>query len=165
MNWLTLLGPIFNTFIERVFPDKEKQDEARIAMQQALNQAEATMLQAKSNVITTEINKAGFASNWRAYLMLACVALIVNNWIVIPLLAACGLQIVPTAIPPELWTLVTVGLGGYLGKETLSTYSANKYGPTWDDAKYFNVVKRMFPNGMTQEQVDILNQAKKEASQ
>ncbi len=171
MGAFLALLPIFSTLIERLFPDKEKQDEAKIAMQNALNEANAEMYkaqaiqtQAQSDVVTAEINSTSWAAkNWRPWLMLVCISIVANNWIIIPLLTAVHLPIIPTPIPPELWTLVTVGLGGYIGKETISNYSENKY--KWNDQKYFDVLKKIFPKGMTQEQVDIINEAKKEASE
>lgn len=171
LSILSLLSPIFGTLVDRLFPDKVKADEAKLAIQQELNkaaaiqaQAEAQQIQAQSEVIKAEVNSDSWAAkNWRPYMMLVCVAIVANNWILSPLLNAVGLHIIPTPIPPELWTLVTVGLGGYIGKETISKYSENKY--KFNDDRYFQVVKKLFPNGMTQQQVDILNEAKEEAQQ
>lgn len=169
MNFLSLI-PIFSTLIDRLFPDKAKADEAKIAMQEEMNKAAAAQAEAnakqvvaQSEVIKTEMATTNWAGNWRAYMMVVCTAIVANNWILIPLLSAFHLPVIATPIPPELWTLVTVGLGGYIGKETISNYSANKY--SFNDKKYFDVVKRLFPQGMSQQQVDILNEAKNEAQQ
>ncbi len=172
MNFITLLAPIFGTLIERLFPDKAKQDEAKIAMQQALNEAqiEADKAQAirdtaKAGIITAEINAGGWASNWRAYLMMVCIAIVGYNWIVVSLLNAFlthwGAPIHAVDVPTELWTLITIGLGGYIGKETMTNYTQAKYGPV-NDAKFFDVLRaKVFKSGMTQEQVAALEEALK----
>lgn len=165
MPWLTALIPIFSTLIQRIIPDKAEQDKAMLEMQQALNEAQAKMTDAQKDVITTEMNQKSIASNWRAYLMMICIAIVGYNWIVVSLLNAflkpLGFPIDAVAVPPELWTLVTVGLGGYLGRETISTYSANKYG-TIDDKKFYDILRqKVFTNGLTEQQVKDINAALK----
>lgn len=163
--WLTALIPVLSTLIQRIFPDKAEQDKALLEMQQALNEAQAKMVDAQKNVITTEMNQKSFASNWRAYLMMICIAIVGYNWIVVSLLNAflrpLGFPIDAVAVPPELWTLVTVGLGGYLGRETISTYSANKYGNV-DDKKFYDILRqKVFTNGLSDQQVKDINAALK----
>ena len=173
MNFLSIasiFSPIFNTLIERLFPDPEKKQEAELAMQQAMNAAQAeadkayaAQIEAQRDVIVAEANSQSWAArNWRPYLMMMCIAIVGYNWIAVGFLNAilyfAHTQITAMPIPPELWTLVTVGLGGYIGKETISTYSENKY--KFNEDKYFSVLRKLFPNGMSQSQVDILNQAK-----
>ncbi len=142
-----LLGPIFADLIKRVFPDPEKQAEAQIELQKLLGaaqveayKADAVAMEAKKEVITTEMNTGGWAGQWRAYIMLVCAAMLVNSWILTPLLNAfltpLGVPIVPVPIPVEAWTFITVGLGGYLTKETMKTYSDGKV----DKAKAENTV-------------------------
>lgn len=172
MNFLTLLLPVFNTLIDKIFTSKSDRDQAMLEMQRALNEAnqelykaQAVENEAKKEIITTEISQGSWASNWRAYLMMVCISIVAYNWIIVSLfnavLSPLGCPIMAVPVPPELWTLVTVGLGGYIGKETISTYSHNKYGPT-NDKKFFDVLRsKIFKSGMTQEQVDALEQALK----
>lgn len=164
MGFLALL-PIFTTLIERLFPDKEKQDAAKLAMQQALNSAQAAQDAAKKDIITAEINSGSWASNWRAYLMMVCISIVGYNWIVVSLLnavlAPLGTPITAVPVPPELWTLVTVGLGGYIGKETMTNYTQAKYGDV-NDKKFFDVLRaKIFKSGMSQDQVEALEEALK----
>lgn len=177
MGSLLLLMPIFQTLIDRIFPDKEKAAQASIEMQKALNEAQAEMYkaqavqdEAKKDIITTEMN-IGWAGNWRAYLMMVCISIVAYNWIVVSLLnaflAPLGVPITAVAVPPELWTLVTVGLGGYIGKETMQTYTTGKVEKarienTPNDKKFYDIIRsKVFTSGMTQEQVDALQDALK----
>lgn len=166
--WALLL-PIFSTLIGKIFPDPEKAAEAQLAMQKALNEAQAEEYkaqaiqdEAKKDIIVTEMGTS-WAGNWRAYLMLCCISIIGYNWVVVSLLnaflAPLHMPITAVPVPTELWTLVTVGLGGYIGKETMQSYSENKYGPT-NDKKFFDVLRaKVFKSGMSQEQVSALEEA------
>lgn len=177
-----LLSPMFSDLIKRIFPDPEKQAEAEARMQELLLNAqveadkmETTRIESQKDVITTEIN-SGWAGNWRAYIMLACTAMLVNSWIITPLLNAfltpLGCPIIPVPIPPEAWTFITVGLGGYLGKETMATYSNGKVEKAKaentpaiidEDALAKALRKNLFPQGMTQPQWDAILKSTKDS--
>lgn len=172
-----LLSPIFRDLIKRIFPDPEKQAKAQIELQKLLSEAqaeaykaEAVENEAKKEIIITEI-QSNWAGQWRAYLMMICIAIVGYNWIIVSLLNAflspLGCPITPVPVPPELWTLVTVGLGGYIGKETMQTYSNNKLeqvkvtAQSNDEAFFDKLRKTLFKQGLTQEQVQVFNEALK----
>ena len=168
MNFLTLL-PIFNTLIDRLFPDKEKAAAAQLEMQKVLNeaialqaQADAAKIESQSKVIVAEANSQSYAArNWRPHLMYCLMATYPVNWVLFPILRACGVDIPALPIPSEYWTVLSIGLGGYIGVEGIKTYSNAKF----NDKKYFDTVKTEFPEGMTQKQVDTFNRAVKEAQE
>jgi len=133
----TLLLPVFSTLIDKIFPDPKQAADAQLALTKVLNEAQAEAFkaqaiqdQAKKDIIVAEITKQSFASNWRAYLMIMCSAIVGYNWVIVSLLNAfltpLGTPIVPIPVPAELWTLLTIGLGGYIGKETMQTYTQAK---------------------------------------
>lgn len=158
MNFLALL-PIFSSLIDRIFPDKAKQDEAKIELQKALNEAAAQEIQAKKEIITAEISQGGWASQWRAYLMLSCSLMIVCNWLLVPLLNALlawtGFHMQALAIPTEAWTLMSIGLGGYVGERTVEKYSANKY--QGSNKALFDAVRKIKGAPLTQDDVENIN--------
>lgn len=169
MNFLTLLLPLFSNIIEKIFPDPVKAAEAQAEMRKLINEAqiEASKAEAikdtnKKEIITAEINQGGTGS-WRANLMMICIYIVGFDWIVAPtlnaFLAPLGYPIMALPVPTELWTLVTVGLGGYLGKESISNYTANKYAAPNDKAFFDKLRKDIFIHGMTDKQVDSLNEA------
>lgn len=158
MNFLALL-PIFSTLIDRIFPDKEKQDAAKLELQKVLNEAAAQEIQAKKDIITTEITQGGWASQWRAYLMLSCSLMIVCDWMLIPLLNAlfawAGFHMEALVIPSEAWTLMTIGLGGYVGERSIEKYSANKY--QGNNKALFDAVRSIKGAPLSQNDVDAIN--------
>lgn len=167
MNFLSLL-PIFNTLVERLFPDKEKAAEAAIELQKVLAQAQAQQdtanaakMDAQSKVIVAEATSTSYAArNWRPHLMYCLMLTYPVNYVLFPVLRAFGIEIPPLPIPTEYWTVLSIGLGGYIGVDGIKTYSNAKF----NNDKYFDVLrKKLFKNGLSQEQVDVLNEAVEEA--
>lgn len=169
MNFLSLI-PLFSTLIDRIFPDKEKADEAKILMQKEINAAaaaqaesEAKIIESKSKVIVSEASSLSYAArNWRPHLMYSIMLIVVYEWIMSPLLRAFGLDVQVVPVPPEMWTLLTVGVGGYIGKDMADNYTKAKFN---DQKFYAELRKRLFTQGMTQEQVDAIEAAKREAQE
>ena len=167
MNFALLL-PILGNLIDRIFPDKEKADQAKVEMQQQINEAnaelyraEAAKMESKSKVVVAEANSTSYAArNWRPHLMYCLMATYPVNWILFPILRAFGLDIPALPIPSEYWTVLSIGLGGYIGVDGIKTYSQAKF----NSARFFSVLReRLFTSGLTQEQVDEINRALEEA--
>jgi hypothetical protein len=167
MNFLALL-PIFSTLIERIFPDKEKQAQANIELQKVLveaqaqqAQADAAKLESQSKVIVAEANSQSYAArNWRPHLMYCLMATYPVNWILFPILRAFGVDIPALPIPSEYWTVLSIGLGGYIGVDGIRTYSQAKF----NNSRFFDTLRaKIFTQGMTQEQVDAINDALRES--
>ena len=76
---------------------------------------ESKLTEAKSNIIIAEAQGASWMQrNWRPTLMLTIVAIVANNYIVYPYLALLGLPAMPLELPEELFTLMQIGVGGYI---------------------------------------------------
>ena len=63
----------------------------------------------QSNIIMTEMNGNWMQRSWRPILMFICIIIIAWNYMIVPV---AGLP--PMVLPKELWTLLTVGTGGYI---------------------------------------------------
>jgi hypothetical protein len=78
-----------------------------------------TMVNAQRDVIVAEAQAGGISAKWRPYTMLAFVALIICHYALFPMIAVMFPAAVPVfaamTLPPELWTLLQVGIGGYVG--------------------------------------------------
>lgn len=158
MNFLALI-PIFSTLIDRLFPDKEKADAAKLELQKAMNDAYAKEMEAKSKVIVAEAESQSYsARNWRPHLMYMLMCTVSYSIIISPLLKAFGLDIPTYNIPNEAWTLLTVGLGGYIGKDMVTSYTTAKF----NDKKFFDTLRGTL-GGIDQNTVDNLNKALEEA--
>lgn len=82
------------------------------AVQTALT-FEIEQVKAQSAIIVAEA-KSGFLSrSWRPILMLSLTAILVNNFLVYPYLSGEGAVMLDFA--PEFWTMLQVGIGGYIG--------------------------------------------------
>lgn len=77
----------------------------------AVQQASVVVAEAKSD--------SWLAANWRPLTMLTFVAIIVWNYIVVGTIGAFWPQIHVVAIPPDMWELLKLGIGGYIGARTL----------------------------------------------
>lgn len=174
-----LLSPLFMNIINKIFPDPVKASEAQAEMQRLLIEAQqeaykadAAAMEAKKEVIVTEMNQGGWASQWRSYVMIMCTAMIGFNWMIAPLLnsvlSLLGMTIVTTVIPSEVWTVLSIGLGGYLTKETMNVYAQGKVDkaraenpPPFIDEKAFAdaLRKTIFKDGMTEAQWKALQKA------
>jgi hypothetical protein len=176
MNFLTLI-PFFKDILFRIIPDKKEAADAVQKMQDSMNALEVERLKAqqventaKKDIITTEMNTNTWFSDWRAKLMTMCTLMIGFNWIIVPILNSLlyfiGTSITPRDIPSEAWLLLNVGLGGYIGEKTMATYQQGKVDKAKaenppNDKAFFDTMGRLFPNGMSQQQVDLMNNALK----
>jgi len=72
-------------------------------------------LEAKKSIIVAEATGHSWLQrNWRPITMLTFVYIIAHNFIFAPLF---GLKALP--IPPDMWALLKLGIGGYIGGRSL----------------------------------------------
>mgnify|MGYP003131171022 CR=1 FL=1 len=116
-----VLGPILGDVVKRVLPgDKDKAQEIERELQMQLMLNSATVEKAAADIILAEAKSEHWVTScWRPCLMLTITAIVAWNFLVAPLielgvLLATSNQIPLTIdLPGELWTLLTVGVGGY----------------------------------------------------
>jgi hypothetical protein len=95
--------------IDRLFPDKEKADQAKIQLISMVQNGELQELAARTGVIQAEANSEHWlAATWRPITMLVFVGLITARWFG---WAAPNLS---EAEYLKLWDIVEFGLGGYV---------------------------------------------------
>lgn len=95
--------------IDRLWPDPEKRDQARLALMELAQKGELQELVARAEIVKTEAaSEHWLAANWRPILMLTFGALIVARWFG---WAAPNLS---EAEYLKLWSIVELGLGGYV---------------------------------------------------
>jgi hypothetical protein len=51
--------------------------------------------------------------------MLVCIAIILNNYVIVPWLMVFTTKVAILAMPDKLWTLMIIGVGGYVGGRTV----------------------------------------------
>lgn len=106
---------IGSKLIDKFFPDPAKAAEQKLNLFQMQQKGELAEMTAAMEVITTEAKSEHFlVAAWRPITMLVFVAIIANNYILAPYLDAMfgsGLQL---ELPPDMWDLLKIGLGGYV---------------------------------------------------
>jgi len=98
-----------------------------IELETMVSQLQIKQQELQSNVIVAEIKGESWAQrNWRPILMLCCVAVVANNYLFLPYLALFGVQGAVLTLPDHLWSLMSIGVGGYIAGR-----SAEKIIETW----------------------------------
>ena len=105
---ITMLAPLISDIVKEAIPDPDKKMDAenkvRLALLENAKQIEAS---ASSIVLAEAKSESWIASSWRPILMMNITAIVSVNFLVF---TGTKLSI---PLPPELWTLLTVGVGGY----------------------------------------------------
>lgn len=115
MSILNFIGGIFEP-AAKLIDDLHTSEEERLQVKQALFVAQAdlfnkavdyekSLVEAKAKIITAEAQGASWMQrSWRPVTMLTFLALVVLD----------ALGILPNRLAPEAWTLLQLGLGGYV---------------------------------------------------
>lgn len=113
-----VLPSIFKT-VDKAVADKDLAEKLKSDLQLALLDASNTELEQKAKVVVAEAQgKSTIQRTWRPITMLVFVAILANNFILVPYVAAFGADVPLLEIPPGMWGLLTVGIGGYVGGRT-----------------------------------------------
>tara|TARA_R100000664_G_scaffold34032_1_gene53566 strand:- start:11090 stop:11506 length:417 start_codon:yes stop_codon:yes gene_type:complete len=119
---LPVLGPIVKDVIGRVLPaDKNKAQEIERELNMAMMQNTAAIEEAAASVVIAEAkSEHKITATWRPILMLTITAIVAWNFLLAPLAElavtlSTGNQIpLSIPLPDELWTLLSIGVGGYV---------------------------------------------------
>ena len=111
---ITMLAPLIGDIVKEAIPDPDKKMDAenkvRLALLENAKQIEAS---ASSIVLAEAKSESWIASSWRPILMMNITAIVSVNFLVFPLVEVFTGTKLSILLPPELWTLLTVGVGGY----------------------------------------------------
>lgn len=76
----------------------------------------------KTQILETELKGSDPQRNWRPHLMYTIMFILLWLVVIVPLMGAFGLDIqvdeALKSVPPQIWTLLTVGSGGYIAGRT-----------------------------------------------
>jgi hypothetical protein len=119
----TLIGGILKPvvgIIDKKVKDKDLAEQLKTSIYTQILDNEAELGKAAANVIMAEAqSESAAARNWRPHLMYLIMFLLVFNGMVIPLANVFWSVQIPVleawlAIPEQMWTLLQIGLGGYI---------------------------------------------------
>jgi hypothetical protein len=109
-----MLAPLIGDIVKEAIPDPDKKMDAenkvRLALLENAKQIEAS---ASSIVLAEAKSESWIASSWRPILMMNITAIVSVNFLIFPLIEVFTGTKLSILLPPELWTLLTVGVGGY----------------------------------------------------
>ena len=125
-----LIFGVAGKLIDKFFPNKEEALKRKAELAVMEMNGELKEMEQAVKIITAEANSDSFiAKNWRPVTMLVFVAIIANNYILYPYISLFWQDAPMLEIPPDMWGLLKLGLGGYvLGR------SAEKATTIWKSA-------------------------------
>lgn len=116
--------------VDKFFTSDEERASAKLKLLEMEQNGELQQLATSANVVTAEAESEHFlTANWRPITMLVFVAIIGNNYLLYPYLSLFWSAAPALEIPPDMWGLLKLGLGGYVvsrGAEKV-TKEAMKY--------------------------------------
>ena len=115
ISLISALAPIVGDIVKEAIPDPDKKAEAenkvRLALLENTKQIEAS---ASAILLAEAKSESWIASSWRPILMLNITAIVSVNYLIFPLIEVATGNKMMIPLPEELWTLLTVGVGGYV---------------------------------------------------
>lgn len=128
---ITSLLPVVGNVLDRVLPDTVEKDKIKAELQAQMLQHSSEIEKAAASVVVAEAKgESWLQRNWRPVTMMSFVVIIVNNYIAVPWLQTLGMPAVSLDIPPDMWSLLQIGIGGYIVSR-----GAEKGIKTWKDNK------------------------------
>ena len=129
MSILGILGtvfPIVDKAIDRLIPDKNEQERMKQEIRLEVMKMDAAEQKAAADIVLAEAqSEHKWTAMWRPllmyWLMLAMTLCIVAGLAGRADLIRAGLE----AIPPDMWTLIQWGMGGYIGIRGAEKVSKN----------------------------------------
>ena len=108
------VGGIVGKFVK----DKDLETKLSAELSSELNDIFLKELEAQKEIIKAEVGAGGVATTWRPHLMYLFMFIIAFNAIAVPIAFVFGIQLpvldAMNAIPDQMWTLITVAMGGYI---------------------------------------------------
>lgn len=115
---------IVDDFVEDKDQANRLKAEIRKQIEAQAHKERQALIQEQGKIVTAEAQGESAAQrNWRPHLMYLIMFLLVFNGAIVPLGEAFFDVDIPTleawdAIPSEMWKLLMIGLGGYIGGRT-----------------------------------------------
>ena len=109
------VGSLFKDIREAITGKAIDDPNKKAELLMKLEQAEQATQQLQAKVIATEASSEHWiTSAWRPITMLVFVAIIANNYILVPYFQSFGLHIPSLVLNNQMWDLLKIGIGGYI---------------------------------------------------
>ena len=108
-----IISAMFKT-VDKVVDSKEEKEKIKAKIQEQVISGEMKELQSAANIILAETkSESWLARSWRPLLMMVAIIIIANNYLFVPYANAFFQIGIELELPDALWTLLTIGVGGY----------------------------------------------------
>ena len=118
---LSLLGaiaPLAKTIlgtIDKAVPDKDLAQKIKAEFNNELLNADMSKFKAAASIVEAESKSQHWiTATWRPMLMYCLIIIVFNNYILMPYVKYFFAVEITLNIPQDLWTLLQIGLGGYV---------------------------------------------------
>ena len=106
---------IGSKLIDHWFPNAEEANKRKAELAVIAMDKESEVFKSLTDVVREEAKSEHFiAASWRPITMLTFVFIIANNYIIYPYLSLFFGDAPKLDIPPDMWDLLKIGLGGYV---------------------------------------------------
>ena len=135
MGWislaLNLFGPAISKVLDKSVTDKDQKEQIEKEIQLAiLSQGGEFNRQAGDIILAEAKSEHWITATWRPLLMMVIVFIVAWNYAFVPVVAAFGANLLVLDLPDQLWTLLTVGVGGYTvgrsAEKSIAMYTKSK---------------------------------------
>lgn len=100
--------------VDKVVPDTAQKEKLKSEIALKVLELESQRVDASQKVLSAEASGSWLQRNWRPIVMLTIDAILVFYYILDPIIAAIAKVHIAQPIPEQMWTLLTVALGGYI---------------------------------------------------
>lgn len=111
--WSTLVAPVLSALfgvIDKAVEDRDQAAAIKARLQEMALTGQIKELEAAAQVIVAEAKgESWLQRSWRPLLMVLFGVIIANNHLVVPLFGTPAAE-----IPPDMWDLLKLGVGGYV---------------------------------------------------
>jgi hypothetical protein len=117
----TLLGTI-----DKAVPDKDLAQKIKAEFNNELLNADMSKFKAAADIVNSEAKSQHWVTaTWRPMLMYCLIIIVFNNYILMPYIKYFFGVEITLDIPQDLWTLLQIGLGGYVVGRSGETIAKN----------------------------------------
>ncbi len=114
LPWTAVLE-VGGNLIDELFTSDEEKAEAKLKLATLHQAGKLKETESSMNVVVAEAKSEHFiVAAWRPITMLVFVFIIANNYIIYPYLNLFFDTGIELELPPYLWELLKIGLGGYI---------------------------------------------------
>ena len=113
-----LLGPLLSGLfgvIDKAVEDKDQAAKIKGALQTQVLTGQMKEIEAAADIIVAEAKgESGLQRNWRPLLMCLFGLIVANNYVLAPYVLMFLRVDVTLDLPPDMWDLLKIGVGGYV---------------------------------------------------